>query len=73
MFVWAHTDTVAELQGYVHWLKSSPWNIPGFAEEGGRQRGGKCVIFSLEQEGGVEERGLAGWGGIGQLGVGGYR
>lgn len=58
MFVWAHTDTVAELQGYVHWLKSSGWNIPGSAEKGGRREG--LCDCSLEQEGGVEERGLAG-------------
>lgn len=53
MFVWAHTDTVAELQGYVHWLKSSPWNIPGFAEEGGREEGRKGRTDGGREEGSV--------------------
>lgn len=37
--IFVHTDTVAELQGYVHWLKRSGWNIPGFVEEGGKWEG----------------------------------
>lgn len=65
MFLCAHTDTVAELQGYVHWLKSLGWNIPGFAEKGGRKDG--LCDCTLEQEGGVEERGLTVWGGVGWL------
>lgn len=37
------------------------------SEEGGREGGGKDCDCSLEQEGGVEDRGLAGRGGVGWL------
>lgn len=55
--------TSSGFQGYVHWPESLGWNIPDRRD--GRREG--LCDCSQEQEGGVEQRGLAGWSGVGRL------